>query len=169
MKILLLFGDSGVGKTTLMKQLCDSFPFQFHPILSYTDRPMREENEYGHIFLSKEKMQDTIKSAGVVAKTEIAGFFYCATADQFVDDKINIYIIDKDGYEMVYKNFFDENIITIYLQREIDKNDFDDDRINRKINFPKNPYDKIYLFNANEINYMALARQLIEHFDKVEQ
>lgn len=144
MKIVALMGPSGSGKTTTMKKLCSFLPNLYHPVMSYTDRPMREENEYGHTFISSEEMQDTLKSAAVVAETQIGDFFYCATEEQFREDKINLYIVDRVGLEELKYYFLnkypDTTDICVVLFDTV-YSVLDEERMSRDVDFLPNSFN----------------------------
>lgn len=122
MKILLLCGESGTGKTRISEMLGEDNCI-YNVIYSYTDRPMREKNESGHIFIDKEIMDILWDSGAVVARTEIDGYKYCSFKSQFDDNKINIYIVDGHGVEDTKSSFPNAEILTIQLNREVDLND----------------------------------------------
>ena len=52
MKILLLTGESGVGKTTIAKRLCEEN--QFHEVRSVSTRQPRNEEDNDHFYINKE-------------------------------------------------------------------------------------------------------------------
>ena len=53
--IIGLIGKSGSGKTTILQYFREK---GFNVIESYTDRPKRFENEKGHLFISKEEVEN---------------------------------------------------------------------------------------------------------------
>ena len=55
--IFLIIGESGSGKTTLVSSL--EKQKNLKSIQSYTTRPPRYENEYGHIFVSENEFNST--------------------------------------------------------------------------------------------------------------
>lgn len=56
MKILLLTGESGVGKTTISKKLCEDN--QFHEVLSFSTRQPRNADDRDHFYIDKEDVWD---------------------------------------------------------------------------------------------------------------
>lgn len=104
MRIINIIGASGSGKTTIAKQLDGNI------IQSYTTRPERYENEWGHIFV------DSVDEENIVAYAELHGYEYYATEDQFIEGD-NIYIVNPDGAEQVHEYFQDSDVevITIYI------------------------------------------------------
>lgn len=95
--ILLIIGKSGVGKTTLADYLCKNLPNKYNLIDSITERPKRESNECGHLFVSKSKMDKILSNPNVVAYTKYGEYRYCAILQQFKFDKINVYVVDNQG------------------------------------------------------------------------
>lgn len=104
MRIINIIGASGSGKTSVAKQLDGNI------IQSYTTRPERYENEWGHIFVdSVDEVDDEI-----VAYAKLHDYEYFATHFQFKYDD-NIYVVNPDGAEQVHAYFFREEVITIYI------------------------------------------------------
>ena len=63
--LYLFVGPSGSGKTTIVDKLeCEN---RYKSIQSYTTRPQRHQNEYGHIFISDEEFDQL---TNIVAYTE---------------------------------------------------------------------------------------------------
>ena len=115
MKIILLAGASGSGKTTIAKELCKDNRYNF--ISSYTDRPMREKNEFGHIFVKANYMDIILDNENIVAQTKISEYRYCSTEEQFDEDKINVYIVDSFGINDTIKFFPHSDMMTILIRR----------------------------------------------------
>ena len=134
MKILLLLGQSGVGKTTVAQELCKNEE-RYHFVDSFTDRQKRDKNEWGHIFVDSDYMDAMFKDPTLVAKTEIAHNRYCSLEYQFEKDKVNVYIVDLEGLNNVIDFFPQADIMTILLT----KNNFTfdcDERTSRDIALP---------------------------------
>lgn len=134
MKVLLLVGDSGVGKTTIAKELCKNDRYNY--IASYTDREKRFDDEWGHIFVTKDFMSKILIKDNIVASTNINDVNYCTLKSQFVDNAINVYIVDKEGMQKTIKNLPDADIMTILITRE--NVNINDERKNREIDIPNN-------------------------------
>lgn len=118
--IFCILGESGSGKDTLVEYTLKEFKLNLKPVLSYTDRPMRdgEQNGKEHIFLSKEEMTEFLKSnkKDIAAYTQIGetGYRYCAMTS--VIDRSDIYIIDPNGLKEFKERTGDRyNIISIYI------------------------------------------------------
>lgn len=92
-RIFLLIGESGSGKSSIEKKLCNDYGLK--SICSYTTRPIRLNNPddiYTHTFVSQQEY-DQLKDK--IAETHYSGYDYCATAGQV--DESDIYVIDPDG------------------------------------------------------------------------
>ena len=110
--IVLIIGDSGVGKSTIVKELKNRME-NVNIIKSYTTRPKRNLFDDDHIFIkSKKDIDDKI-----IASTIIDDEFYCSTENQFKDDEINVYIVDDKGLLDIKNFFIDEDILSIHINR----------------------------------------------------
>lgn len=161
MEILLICGESMTGKTTIMKELCRQYPNIYNPIMSYTTRPKRSEDEYGHIFVDEEKMWDMMHQYGLVARTFINGYFYFTTPEQFVEDKINIYIVDGLGVLDV-TNFYKTSsysepvhICTALITRTLYDTDEYVERLTRNIKLPPTSEIDISMHNNGDIDVLS--------------
>ena len=118
--IFCILGESGSGKDTLVEYTLKEFKLDLKPVLSYTDRPIREGEQNGkeHIFLSKEEMTEFLNSnkKDIAAYTQIGetGYRYCAMTS--VIDRSDIYIIDPNGLKEFKERTGDRyNIVSIYI------------------------------------------------------
>lgn len=118
--IFCILGESGSGKDTLVEYTLKEFKLNLKPVLSYTDRPIRqgEQNGKEHIFLSKEEMTEFLTSnkKDIAAYTQIGetGYRYCAMTS--VIDRSDIYIIDPNGLKEFKERTGDRyNIVSIYI------------------------------------------------------
>ncbi len=145
MKVLLITGASGSGKTTIGSKLNDN-DFHFNFIRSFTDRPRRiNENQTDHHFISK-KIMDFMLTYEVVASTTINGYRYCTTYSQFDDDKINIYIVDKKGINDIKQVFKDAQFFSVLVQK--DNINIDQSRKDRNVIIP-NMEEVDFVLNNN--------------------
>lgn len=118
--IFCILGESGSGKDTLVEYTLKEFKLDLKPVLSYTDRPIRqgEQNGKEHIFLNKEEMTEFLNSnkKDIAAYTQIGetGYRYCAMTS--VIDRSDIYIIDPNGLKEFKERTGDRyNIVSIYI------------------------------------------------------
>lgn len=116
--------------------------------------------EYDHIFLDSQHMTELLRE-NVAAYTEIDGNRYCVRFKQFVEDKINVYIVDCKGANDIIKSFPKAEIMSVLILRKniyIDKN-----RKNRNIKLPSRDDVSVTLCNNGDLkNSVSVLKSLIE-------
>lgn len=148
-KIICLVGPSGSGKTTIAKELEKE---GFNVIQSYTTRPPREPNEWGHTFLDGNPAYiPYVKNR--IAHQELYGYHYWATKDQYQGKGTSIYIIDPAGAEQVKENVKDAEVMTIFLITD------EEVRISR---LQQRYWKNTDLKTAHELNVVLYADKRIE-------
>lgn len=121
--LVLLVGPSGSGKTTITKELEKE---GYNIIHSYTTRPPRKPDEWGHIFIEKphfESQEDYLKykyDINKIAFFDGYGDIYFATRDQYQGKGTSIYAITPEEAKQVQKDVTDAEVITIYLVCDAD-------------------------------------------------
>lgn len=119
MKILLITGQSGVGKSTIVKYLLEYDGYK--NIKSFTDRPQRREERDGfsnHIFVNHDRLAAfSSNNNDIVASTQIDKYTYCTFQYQFDKDMINVYIVDLPGMNQVIDFFPHADIMTVLIRR----------------------------------------------------
>lgn len=110
--IFLIVGESGSGKTTIVSSL--EKKYELTSIPSYTVRPKRSENEYGHIFVSQKEF-DKLQLVGY---SKYNGYDYGATPEQV--ESYDLYVIDVKGIEY-FKNAYrgKKQVKIIYIKSSI--------------------------------------------------
>ena len=116
MKIVLIAGRSGVGKSTIFEELSKNTE-KYNPILSYTDRPKRKDEKEGHIFVDSAFMDALLERKDVVAQTQIDEYRYCTLYPQFDEHKVNLYVVDVYGINDTIKSFPQSDIMSLLIQR----------------------------------------------------
>ena len=108
-KIITILGRTGAGKDFIARQLSDLLNIPM--IVSYTTRPIRENEVNGreHWFITKEKME--IKKQSAIAYTQIGEYEYCVSDTDLKD--VNIYVIDPKGLNDLKKLNYD--LYTVYV------------------------------------------------------
>ncbi len=109
--IILLMAKSGAGKSTVASLLRSKYGWK--DIDSYTTRPMRCEDETGHIFISEEEF-NKIPQEDMAAYTKFDEHRCCTTNSQA--NQANIYVIDPDGI-IYFKQHYtgNKNAVVVYL------------------------------------------------------
>ena len=156
MKILLICGASGSGKSSVAYELCHQFP-GYNLIRSYTDRPRRHQ-EFDHTFIDKQTM-DYIPMKKVVAFTKIGDYRYCSLYDQFVEDKINVYVVDSNGIRDTIRSFPNAQIMSVLIERE--NIYIDDSRKHRNIKVPSWHEVTCVINNDSTIDQAAYTLKLL--------
>lgn len=118
--IFCILGETGSGKDSLVNYTLKKYNLDLKPVLSYTDRPIREGEQDGkeHVFLSKEEMDKFLygNRREIAAYTKIgeSGYRYCTITS--IVDKSDIYIIDPNGLtEFRERTEGRYNIVSIYI------------------------------------------------------
>lgn len=155
MMILLLLGDSGVGKTTISKALQNNY-YYFNIVKSYTTRFRRSIDDKDHIFIRKHNLLYKMFNEKFVASTIINGEIYCSFPEQFQEGVINIYTVDDKGaFDVI--NYYDKNdVLIVRLKRN--NIDIDEKRANRNLNnvIPDNCHNINLVENNMSIKHTCL-------------
>ena len=105
--IFCIVGPSGSGKTTLAKVLAAK---GYNVIQSYTTRPRRTPDEWGHTFAEM-----FVDSGDVIAYNKFNDYEYWATKAQYEGQGKSIYVIDPPGDKML-REAVDVPVVTIFLR-----------------------------------------------------
>lgn len=112
-KIIVIVAPSGTGKSTLIKNIKESFR-DLHWSVSFTTRPMRPGEVDGkhYFFISQEEFFKKQKQGDFIEWAEVHGNFY-GTSKGFVESKVNhgySLLLDLDivGSDSMKKEFGDE-------------------------------------------------------------
>ena len=111
--VIVIWGPSGVGKSTLIKRLLSDFPDNFAFGISHTSRTLRPGETEGveYHFVAKDEFERLLKQSGFfIESTEFSGNYY-GTSIQAVKDIIKsggggrVCILDLDlkGVQSVYE------------------------------------------------------------------
>lgn len=128
-RVLLVNGDNGVGKSTVVGELCSGWE-AFEQVMSITSRERRGDDD-DHVFEDRGVVRSLIDSGDVVDWTEVGGELYCTTLDCFKEDVINVYIVDDEGVEKEWGSEFDVLKVRLVGRSWVD----DEERIGRVVNW----------------------------------
>lgn len=125
-KLIILSGQSGVGKNTLLKKILTKHP-ELHRVVTFTTRDPRPEEIPGedHFFVYREKFDDMIKNKEFLEYAQVHNEMY-GTPKKQVDDKLkkginSIMEIDVQGARQIKNQMPDAVLIFIkYPDSEID-------------------------------------------------
>ncbi len=143
--IICLVGDSGSGKTLASLYLQEVFNWK--AIVSYTTRPMRDDETDGveHWFVDSSRIPEQHE---LCAYTVFGGCQYWTEWRQFVENQMNVYVIDEKGLiDLCSKEQspFSFHLVTIKINRKI-KDGIAEERIARdkgRANLPEKFYDYV--------------------------
>lgn len=117
--IYLLFGKSGVGKTTIYKKLVEDEELGLTPIVTCTTRPPREGevNEVDYYFISEEEFHDLEMMSELMESTsyKVANgetWYYGSLFKDFMDHKDRIIIVNPQGIRTILDKCFKYGIKT---------------------------------------------------------
>ena len=163
MKIILITGMSGAGKTSIAKNLCKRYPDKYNFVQSYTDRQKREKDEWGHTFVDSIEMESILTRSDVIAQTKIDKNRYCTIAEQFDDNKINLYTVDINGINDTMNAFPKAVFMTILVR----KNNIEADcvRVNRDVSVPARDDVDFVIDNNGTIEAAANLLNTLSNFD----
>lgn len=163
MKIVLISGMSGVGKTTIAKNLCERYPDKYNFVHSYTDRDMREKDEWGHTFIDPTYMDLLLERGDIVAQTNIDNVRYCTIRNQFDKNKINIYTVDINGINDTIDAFPNAALMTILVRRQEIEGDCV--RLRRDVAVPSRDDVDFLIDNNSTIDSSANLLNTLVNFD----
>ncbi len=166
-KILCIIGRSGSGKTTIERLLDLFVPFRYHPIVSYTTRPMRpgETDGVEHHFVKPEQKPD---GKNMLAYTKYGNYEYWADKRDVQDGVINTYVIDVEGYHYLKRYYSDEYDIKVaYVRRHIPADDIDLSRRIRDYGREELSPDEIDVILNNDAPLTGQPRrERLSHFSR---
>ena len=123
-KIFYIMGKSASGKDTIYKELIEKMP-QFHSIVPYTTRPMREGEKDGveYFFTDREELERQLASGKVIESRTyqtIAGpwTYYTVDDGQFnvADDESCLMIGTLESYEKMCTYFEAGKMVPVYIE-----------------------------------------------------
>lgn len=117
--IYLLFGKSGVGKTTIYKRLIEDDELGLTPIVTCTTRPPREGevNEVDYYFISEEEFHELDSTGELMESTSYVvangdTWYYGSLFKDFMDTKDKLIIVNPQGIRAILRKCVNYNIPT---------------------------------------------------------
>lgn len=162
-KIILLTGMSGSGKTSIAKNLCERYPDRYNFVHSYTDRGMRDKDEWGHTFIDTNYMDLLLQRADIIAQTQIEEYRYCTLRNQFDEHKVNLYTVDLNGINDTIDAFPESAIMKVLIRRSEVEGDCV--RLNRDVNIPMREDVDFLIDNDGTIESSANLLNTFVNFD----
>jgi guanylate kinase len=182
--LIILFGRSCVGKTTMIRKIQDLYGDQVHEAVSVTTRDSRPGEIPGvdYNFITREHFEKMLANDDLVEHVHYNGNYYGLAKSAFdPTKKVNIAIIEPNGLKQVKEkmvNEFDE-ILTV----KMDENDYTllerfgkrgdpievrDKRIyGDKSHFAEIPFD--YLINSELLLFETILKKYTNLVRKNEQ
>ncbi len=123
-KILCIIGKSSSGKDTIFKELIKDKELNLTPVVSYTTRPIRQNESQGieYHFISEEQLDEYQQAGKIIEKRQyntINGtWFYCTVDDgQFDLTKQVFYllIVTLEAYDNLRNYFGADQVIPFYI------------------------------------------------------
>ena len=122
--IYVVMGKSATGKDTIYKRIVEQQDCPVQPIVPYTTRPIRNEEQNGreYYFVSEETMHELNKKKLIIEKrtyhTIKGDWNYFTVADNNIDIIKHDYIIIStlEGYNQFVSYFGKEYIAPIYIE-----------------------------------------------------
>lgn len=133
-KIIALFGKSGAGKDTLLKELCLKEELNLNKIIRCTTREPRENESEGnpYHFITPAAFLEEVMNFNMLEANEFNKWFYGTNIADLKKDLVNIGAFDVDAVS----NLMEDNrleVIPIYIQTS------DKIRLIRQLNRETNP------------------------------
>lgn len=111
--LYLFVGKSSSGKTTIARMLEDRYGHK--QVQSYTTRPPRYDDEYGHVFVA----EDEFKNLGELAAYTFYNNHHYGTTFQQLDE-CDIYVIDPPGIKYLLEKIRpDKHVEIIYFDAAV--------------------------------------------------
>lgn len=154
--IILITGNYGVGKDTFADILLQELHKQninAGKILSYTTRPIRDDNDLNnHLFTKKYH-----EAKSIVVEATIAGEHYWTEKEQFCYEN-NLYVIDEKSIQKILDSKIDDFFIIKIIRKDslIDISKNRKNRENREALYSLNPYIIENNRSLNDLKQKAL-------------
>lgn len=108
---VIITGPSGSGKTTLVDHVCRLYPQYYHVPIGMSSRAMRPGETQGNPYIFTDEA--TCLTTPAFNRVRYLDNEYCLPLTHFVEDKINLVVLEVDGA----RRLRDEHP-TIYIKRD---------------------------------------------------
>ncbi|MBA2851701.1 guanylate kinase [Methanococcus maripaludis] len=110
--VIVLFGKSGSGKSSVEKKLCEEY--DFHKCISHTTRPIRpgEVDGVDYHFVDKSIFEN---HNDYIEVTSYNGNVYGLHKSEIKSDKINVVVMEPNGVQQITNNS-NYNVIKVMIQ-----------------------------------------------------
>lgn len=123
-KIFCIIGKSSSGKDTIFKELVKDKGLKVKPVISYTTRPIRQNENQGieYHFIDEEMLRVYQQTGKIIEKREyetINGtWFYCTIDDGQIDlteQDFYLLIVTLEAYQSLRRYFGADQVIPFYI------------------------------------------------------
>lgn len=155
--ILVICGESGCGKTTIAKYLCNLYGLR--KCISHTSREMREGEKNGvdYFFTDNSTMLEMFHTGNLMEIVLYGDSYYGLSKKEF--EEKDIAILEPCGIRCLYESSLKNKVIPIYLKAS------ESTRVKRMTD-RNDPIDKIKSRIANDIEAFKNIETLVSSFPK---
>lgn len=125
-KIFCLMGKSSSGKDTIFKRLRENKALGLKPVVTYTTRPMRQNETDGveYFFINEDRLKEYEAEDKVIEQRvyhTVFGDWYYSTIDDGqikLDEENYLLIVTLEAYNNLKRYFGRENVVPLYVAVE---------------------------------------------------
>lgn len=125
-KIFCLMGKSSSGKDTIFKRLRENEALGLKPVVTYTTRPMRQNETDGveYFFINEDRLKEYEAEDKVIEQRvyhTVFGDWYYSTIDDGqikLDEENYLLIVTLEAYNNLKRYFGRENVVPLYVAVE---------------------------------------------------
>ena len=125
-KIFCLMGKSSSGKDTIFKRLRENEALGLKPVVTYTTRPMRQNETDGveYFFINEDRLKEYEAEDKVIEQRvyhTVFGDWYYSTIDDGqikLDEEDYLLIVTLEAYNNLKRYFGSENVVPLYVAVE---------------------------------------------------